>query len=337
VSAEPNDLVIREYQPGDEHQIVETFNRVFSRIDPTFTGKTLEHWRWQYLGNPSGWRIWLAFTRSGQLISQYAGNAQRVLLEGQPAHFSQAVDSMTDPAFARGLKKPGYFVLTGYPYAANYGGPPPDHDTIMWGAPVPSAWRIGRTYLKYEMLRTQLKLTAPLDEVRLEASGGIEVEEVARFPEEIVALFERIAPEHQAIAVRDRAQMDWRYPDHPGNEYAIALAREAGELVGCTVFRSGVFDDRHDALACEWMRPADRPGAGHALRAWLVERAREAGLEHLTLVLPDSCADWITFQHAGFRAEPTKHFLVGRNYVKKYDMPWMRRHWYYTLGDTDLV
>ena len=40
---------------------------------------------------------------------------------------------------------------------------------------------------------------------------------------------------------------------------------------------------------------------------------------------------------AGFRAAPTRYFLVGRNYVKKYDMRWLYRHWYYTLGDTDLV
>ncbi len=246
---------------------------------------------------------------------------------------------MTDPAYRHGLKKPGFFVLTGYPYAANYGGPPPDHDTIMWGAPVPTAWRIGKTYLKYELIRTQLKLECAPGEVRLGTGAGVEIEEVERFPEEgLAGLFARSAEPHGAIAVRDTAHLNWRFADHPERDYAIALARKNGRLVGFSVYRHGDFDGREGAaLVCDWIVPPVETRAGHALRAWLVERARADGAEHLSAVFPESCADWLAFQMAGFRAAPTRYFLVGRNYVKKYDMRWLYRHWYYTLGDTDLV
>ena len=49
------------------------------------------------------------------------------------------------------------------------------------------------------------------------------------------------------------------------------------------------------------------------------------------------CAEWLPFQVAGFRVEPTRYFPVGRNYLPKYRMPWLHRNWYYTLGDSDLV
>ncbi len=194
---------IREYRPGDEHAILETFNRCFAEVDPTFQPRSLEDWRWTYLENPSGWRIYLAVTEDGRVISQYAGMGQRVLLNGEPAKFSQAVDSMTDPAFRRGLKKPGFFVLTGYPYAENYGGPPPDGDVVMWGLPVPPAWRIGKTYLDYELIRNQNKWVLERDRFRPPASDGREVAEVTEFPDDVEALFAAFAEGRGAIGVRD--------------------------------------------------------------------------------------------------------------------------------------
>lgn len=332
------DIEVREYRAGDEHQILDLFNRVFAAIDPAFVPRTLQAWRWQYLENPSGWRIWLAFTRDGRLISQYAGVGQRVLLEGAPAKFSQAVDSMTDRSFARGLKKPGYFVLTGYPYAANYGGPPPHKDVIMWGAPVPPAWRIGRAYLEYEMIRPQQKLSAPPVEVRARRAPGVEIEEPQRFPEEVEALFRCAAAPHGAIAVRDKAQLDWRFCAHPERRYALALARRGGELRGLTVYSQGAFDGQADqGLVCDWLAVPGDEEVAHALRAWLVERARADGVERLVAAFPDTCAEWLDFQRAGLRVASTRHFLVGRNYVRGITMRWLHRRWYYTLGDTDLV
>ena len=340
---------IREYRPGDEEAILDTFNRVFAGVDPGFVPRTLEEWRWTYLDNPSGWRISLAVTDDGRVISQYAGIAQRVLLDGEPGFFSQAVDSMTDPAFRRGLKAPGFFVLTGYPYADGYGGPPPDKDTIMWGLPVPPAWRIGKRYLKYELVRTQLELAAEVDALALPGVGshGVTVDELdpaEGFPGDVDELFRAHAERHLAMAVRDKAQLDWRYGRRPGYRYRAAVARRDGRPVGLTVQRSGAFDGRAGSLVCDWVvgRPtgAGEPfdlGAAVELLAWHRARAIADGQDRLVTLFPDTAAEWLAFQEVGFRVRDTSYFLVGRNYVKRYDMRWLRRHWYYTLGDTDLA
>jgi hypothetical protein len=257
-------------------------------------------------------------------------------LEGEPAYFSQAIDSMTDPKYRRGLKKPGFFVLTGYPYAANYGGPPPDGDVIMWGLPVPMAWRVGKTFLKYEIVRVQNKLVADPARVVDGAAQGVEVEEVERFPEEVVRLSERAGAEHGAIAVRDRAQLDWRFCEHPENTYRIGLARKGGELAGYAVYRKGAFDGDEGGLVCDWLVPGGEGPVAVALRAWLLERTRADSAERLTAVFPDTVPEWLAFQWAGFRVRPTRYFVVGRNYVPRYRMPWLHQHWYYTLGDSDL-
>ena len=72
------------------------------------------------------------------------------------------------------------------------------------------------------------------------------------------------------------------------------------------------------------------------LRAWFAglstgDQARSVAL------FPDSKREWLDFQRAGFRVAPTRYFLIARQYLRGYDVHWMRRHWYYTLGDTDLV
>ncbi len=328
---------VREFEPGDEHAILATFNRVFAEIDPSFTPRSLEAWRWMYLANPSGWRIWLAVSDvDGRVISQYAGVRQRMLLEGRPAHFSQAIDSMTDPAFRRGLKRPGFFVITGYPYAANYGGPPPDGDVVMWGLPVPAAWRMGKAFLGYEVVRVQNKLVLDLERARLEAAPGVAIEEVRRFPDGVRELTDAAGAVHGAVAVRDAAQLDWRFSDHPEKRYALALARVRGRLAGYAVYRAGTYDGERDGLVCDWLVPEGEGAAAAGLRAWLVERARADAVLRLTAVFPDTVPEWQAFQRAGFRVRPTRYFPVARNYVAPYRMPWLHRHWYYTLGDSDL-
>jgi hypothetical protein len=328
---------IREFRPGDEEAILATFNRCFAQVDPSFVPRQLDEWRWQYLANPGGWRIYLAVTEDGRIISQYAGIGQRMLLEGAPGRFSQAVDSMTDPAFRRGLKKPGFFVLTGYPYAANYGGSTPDKDTIMWGLPVPAAWRIGKTYLEYDMIRTEGKLCATERTLRPGAAPGVEVEERRTWPADLAALFAAVAQGRGAIAVRDEAHLNWRFLERPRTEYSLAAARAGGRTVGLAVFRAATFDGRRDGLLCEWLVDPARPEAAGALAHWAHERSTAAGCEHLTAVLPDTAPEYLDLQRRGFRVAPTRYFLVGRSYSKRHDLRWVYRHWYYTLGDTDLV
>jgi hypothetical protein len=338
---------IREYEPGDEVAILDTFNRVFTGVDPSFVQRTMEEWRWCYLDNPSGWRISIAVTDEGNVISQYAGVAQRMLLDGEPASFSQAIDSMTDPAYRRGLKKPGFFVLTGYPYAERYGGTGERQDTVMWGLPVPSAWRIGKAYLKYELVRTQLSLLAEVENLLLPPLGpsgsGVDIEELSEFPEDAGELFEAHALRAGAMAVRDKAQLDWRYVKNPGHDYRIAAARRAGKLVGLTVQRSGSFDGVQGSLICDWIVGAPETaaapfdfGATVELLAWQRAKAKEQDQENIIALFPDTAPEWLAFQEAGFRARDSSYFLVGRNYSKPYDMRWLRQNWYYTLGDTDL-
>ncbi len=331
-------LTLREYRPGDEVGILETFNRIFAAVDPTFVPRTEALWRWQFLANPSRAIVLLALTEDGAVAGQLANVLQRVWLDGELRSFSQAVDSMSDPALRQGLKRESLQARLGNMYADKYAGPAPGQQALLWGAPVPAAWRVGRTFIRYEVVRTQLKLVASPDALAPGAAAGVEVETVDAFPYDIADVFESAATRHRAIAVRDKPQMDWRFVEHPENDYEIAIARRSKRPVGCAVFRRGAFDGEVDVgLVADWFVAPGDEGAANALLAWLREAARRASVTRLVALFPDTVDEWLAFQAAGFHAEPTRYTIVGRECVLPYDMQWMRAHWFYTLGDTDLV
>ena len=332
------ELTFRPYEPGDEVAILASFNRVFGGIDPNFVPRGLEFWRWQFLGNPSGSRVYVALTNDGEVAGHMGGICQRMRTEWGDKLFMQGVDHFTDPRQLKGLRRLSLQAVVGQKQAAVIRGDAPDKVALMWGPPVPAAWRVGKSFLNYELIRTQLKLRIAPAEVRVAAAAGVEVEEVACFPAEVDELFARAAVPHGAIARRDKAQLDWRYVERPGRTYRIGLARRGTALAGYAVWTRGGFDGEEDeALLCDWLVPPDDEGAAHALRAWVAESARAEGVPRLTAVFPDSATEWMDFQEAGFRAAPTQYFIIARIEVKRFRARWLFRRWYYTLGDTDLV
>lgn len=326
---------IRAYRPGDEPAILAAFNRIFARVDPGFHPRGEAEWRWLYERNPSGRRIFLAVAEDGRVLAQYAGIPQRVRLDGEATCFSQSVDSMSDPEFRRLAREP-LFVQVGRAFDAAFGGTGPEKDTLMWGLPVPAAFRIGKKALKYELIRQQHKLSAPLARIA-PSTTPLEAEELRAVPPETDALYERLAPERRGMAVRDQAQMRWRYDENPNHRYRVAGVRRAGELAGLAVFRKGCFDLVEDALLVDWLAPAGDESVRAALLAWALAAARAEGCERLTTLFPESAPEWLAFQRLGFRVHPTRYFLVAWSFSSVHDLAWMQRHWYYTLGDTDLV
>jgi hypothetical protein len=321
---------VRGYEPGDEIAILEAYNRAFARIDPEFRPRTVAEWRWAFVLNPSGSRISLAVAPDGRVAAQYAGLGQRVVVDGRRTAFSQSVDSFVDPDFAGGLARATAFVRAGESYAARFGasaGP----DEIMWGLPVPAAWRIGKEKLGYEVLRTLTFLAAPRE--RLATTSGLEVREFERIPDDVERLFARIASRRGMIAVRDRAQLEWRYDRHPRARYRIGGVVRAGELVGLAVARPAVLADASGEALAEWLVPDDEPEVASALRGWLAKTEER----ELLAFFADTAPEWLAFQDAGFRVRPSCYVQVARSYVRSITIQDVRRRFWWTLGDTDLV
>ena len=108
------EIEVRPYRPGDEQGILDSFNLVFREVcGEGFVDRDMAYWRWQFLDNPVGHRIWVAVADDGTIAAHYGGMSFPIHTAFGETVFSQAVDSFAHPAYRRGLKKKGLFVEAG--------------------------------------------------------------------------------------------------------------------------------------------------------------------------------------------------------------------------------
>jgi hypothetical protein len=330
-------IELRDYLPGDEAGILECFHRAFGANTPEQRGRSMAHWRWEFERNPAAlWRILVAVDpdAGNRIVGQYAGVPIRMFDRGRSSIATQGVDSMVDPAYRRGLKRPGLFATIGVRWFAKYHRL--DVDPLVYGMPVPSTWRIGNAFLRYEILRTQpILYREPVTPI---APGrGVEVVEVPKADGAFGALFAKLAPDLRYVAVRDDAFLNWRFVDHPTFRYRILAARDARGLRGYAVVRTADWLVPGNTVLVDWFLPGgDIDAARELLRA--AERVREeAGGSAVSVMIPD-CNPWYRdLQIEGFSVAPTEYLTVVIAAGSAYGPGILRREWYYTLAEFDIL
>jgi hypothetical protein len=330
---------IREYRPGDEASLLRTFNQVFAAEDPGFVPRTLDEWRWSALGNPAGFRIWLALTAGAEggaqqeVVAQYAAWPMRMMVDGGVRHFAQIVDSMVHPEHRAGLKRPGLFVRTAWDFFSAYGGA--DRDLVHYGMPVASAWRIGKTFLEYELMRTHGLLAR---EVGPDPGEPPEVRPIERFDEQARWLYDRCAGAFGVSALRDDQFLNWRFVDHPRRRYECLGVRDgAGILRGLAIYRRGDWVLPDMGLLVDWLVPPEEPEVAELLHRALLHRAARDRVSALTGLIPDWSPWFPWLQDRGWLVYPSDYFMVSRHFHPRFDPLWLRDHWWYQLADLDLV
>jgi hypothetical protein len=334
------DLVIRPYRPGDEQRILETFNLVFREVcGPGFVDRTLERWQWQYRDNPHGHRMSLAVAPDGTIVSQYAGVPMVADTPWGAQTFVHCVDSMTHPAWRQGLKRPGIFVITGLPFSAHSRR---ISDALLYGFPVDMAFRIGQRYLEYHFLRVIDYLCRDAAAGVPPAPSGIALEQVAAIPSDIGDLWQRFRAQKQCLLRRDYRYLTWRFCDIPQHaDYELWTARRGARLCGFAVLQP-----RHElapdsCTIADWIVPADDAEAVDALLHVVCRRAHEGGRKRVLTVFAEPSTEWGLFERRGFARVPSAtwmerrlvYLITGSPITKEF----LEQHWWYTLGDSDLV
>jgi hypothetical protein len=324
---------IRPFRSGDEDKILATFNAVFGENDPAFVPRTRAEWDWAFARNPAGQRIWVAECE-GVIAAQCAALPYRVRVDGRETSFTQGVDSMTHPEHRKGLRRPGLYVETAYPFFRQFGGH--GADLLHYGWPVEAAWRIGRTFLGYEIVRTQVVHALEVADGAREVPRG--VERLKRFEPAVEALYLRCARAWGASTIRDARYLNWRFRERPGVDYHVFAARDGrGDLAGYAVYRRAERPFPGGALIMDWLVPEDEPELGAALSEACLAQARADGARALIAVFPEWTRWYERFQEWGFRLHTTQYLLIGIVQDPRYDTWWLREHWWVQLAELDVV
>jgi hypothetical protein len=322
---------IRRFQPRDERSLLECFHAAFPK--PESERRTRAEWSWAFERNPAGQRIFVALS-DGAVVAQYAALPERVWIDGSERIFAQIVDSMVHPDHRRGLQRPGLFVHTARAFFDAFGGI--DRDWVHYGWPVPGALRIGRRFLDYETVRTQNALVLPGPVPRCETPS--EVAPLRHTGLELRWLWDRCAGDFGAGALRNAQYFDWRFASHPVHEYASLGVRDSeGVLRGYAVYRKADWVLPDLGLVVDWLVPPAETEVAELLLRALRARAALDGVRALVALFPEWSFWFELFQERGFRVHPTDYAMVARNFHPRFDIAWLREHWWYQLADTDLV
>ncbi|GAB4142146.1 MAG: hypothetical protein Fur0037_09220 [Planctomycetota bacterium] len=334
------ELTIRPYRKGDEERILETFNLVFREVcGDGYVDRTMEQWRWQYLENPMGHRMSLAVAPDGTVVSQYAGVPLLADTPRGSGTFVHCVDSMTHPAWRKGLKRPGIFVITGLPFSAHSRR---IGDALLFGFPVDAAFRIGKRYLEYHFLRVIDYLIRDAAEEIPPLPSGLRVGRTQGIPPDVGGLYERMRAAKRCLLRRDYRYLDWRYAANPSRaDYDLWEVRGGGSLRAFLVLRP-----RHELVpdSCtivDWIAEEGDEDAATALVHVAAARAREEGRKRVLAVFAEPSPEYAWLLEHGFAAVPSANWLERRlvylitgSLLTEQDL---REDWWYTLGDSDLA
>lgn len=265
LEARHDGFITREYQHGDEDDILRLFTPAFHVV------RSPEHWRWKYLDNPWGRTlITLSYSAEGELAAHYAGypvpflDARRSKTETLMA--LQIGDTMTDPRFRRAGR--GVSSLLGRCYRHFFSRHCEDRVAFNYGFNTGNIRRFNFQFIKGRLAR-------PVDYwrrgVEAPATAGYAVTPVDHVDAAFDRLLARVAHHYGFLLRRDATWLRWRYlecPDSP--PFRLFAARRGRRLVGWSVFRRRPGADGDQLLFVDALfDPRHADAAGDLLRAGL--------------------------------------------------------------------
>lgn len=285
--------VMRPVAATDVPAVIALYREVFRR-------PVTEAWyRWKVLDSPRPPGVpaaWVA-ARGGRVLAHYGATGLSFQLNGETVPALHGCDLMAAPEY-RGR---GVF---GALARAAHAGWATDGVAFLLGLPT-GAWgplreRLGcRTAIPLRWLWKPLRPTAwlprrwlrradgPIREAadgptrRYGRHGSVTVAPLVGTGLELDEVWRNAAPHYDALVVRDRAWIDYRYCARPDARYRLLLARRSERPVGWLAWRRVASEGRASGIIADlFTAPADRQ-ARHALLKAAGAAARESGADDL--------------------------------------------------------
>ncbi len=334
ISAGHERVAFRPYRPGDEEGIFALFRTAYGKE------RSPAYWRWKFCDNPAGQQIMLAVTEAGEVVGQYAAVPAWAAKGGCSYLLSQAVESMVDPRFRRGLKNPGLQVTLVRRFYQQYMGA--DAGAMAYGFPIPVYCRLlvrtGVCTVLHRVIQLERELIGEDGASRRgPAALRYRIEQVPRYPSEVDELWQRCQRELPLAIIRDARYLNWRYADCPDVTYAKLLATDGWnrQTEGVAVLRLG-FEGRSVASLVDWLVPMERRDLEAALLQRCHALAMASGQGRIEAWFPEYAPQFQLLEAHGYKPTPTQYEIVVEPFHPELSREWVQGHWYYTMGDSDI-
>ncbi len=298
----------REYRPGDEQQLNDLYNEVFSRR------RTIEQWKWQYRDAPAGpSKIVLidhdgeivgheamipihfhAFSREiigGKFEDNYLSERHRGKgLFGPLVDYCAEVSARAGYGFSFGMaaRKVPYriHIHRGYRHLGSLNAYFAPLRPAEAAAEIARALRLSPP--KRIVMRTGMRILARRFEGKAArrargAGGAYAIETIDRFDQRFDGLWREFTRGSKVFTIaRSSVFLNWRYVDNPYRKYAVFAARHEDRIVAYLCAAVVVRDDMDlrlkvgvipDFLALPGHEAAYAPLVRRAVEAWRSEGA----------------------------------------------------------------
>lgn len=335
--AKKDSIFIRSYMHGDEDSILPMFRRVFN------ADRTIEHWYWKFRDNPFGThKIAVAVGEDDVLAANYSGYPVPFYSSvGGPEEFLsfQIGDIMTSPEFrSRGL---GLTSVLSRIATYFYNEFCVDNVPFIYGFITGKHKKFGERFLRYQYMSLVPYHVLDLTKSSLKPFGrikslmnGLSVEEVSGVASEYDLFFERVCDYYGMLVKRNSSYLKWRYLDCPDNVHRVFAVRRFGKLVGWSVFSNkekvliwgDALFERKYAYAVSFM-------LDYLLKHIFMDMT---GIEGWFSPVPEWWTDLL--RDAGFQVMKEPNELVSgvTLFESTSTLEFLKNHFYYTMGDSDL-
>lgn len=326
-------------------------------------------WRWKYLENPHGWHAsHVALTDDEEIIALVGAVPYTLSFRAQEATAVQISDVAVHPrwrgsnvfdqtyrrsvaafdqrvAFYYGLGREqatNYVVrrITEYGFTRDSGFVAPRLDKVLCLRPFLQRYTKNRVVVEAVTLLSLPFLQASMFPLRLFRPRSVTIEEVESFDQRFDRLWDEVAPSSLLATVRTSRYLNWRYTAHPLFRYRIFAAVEGERILGFVVVRCHVEKGVKNGYILETLVVPDR----HLVFWLLLDQALRFFREQHA----DKVSCWMvqhsTFARRSLRAllffpRYSPHRCLSHAFRGPFSNEFLHdpRHWYVTIGDTDLL
>ena len=314
--------VLRRFRPGDEASLNEGFNRVFG------LQRTLSEWEWKFPVLAPGRAIAVAVDDSGAVVAHYGATVVRMQLGELAGWAGQIVDAFSVPE-VRGTR---VFSQLYEIFVREFCRP--DRLVMGFGFPGRKHFEMGLKHLRYIVLGKAPFWRRDVGRRRWWPRRASRTQDGfdAEFSH---ALWRSAAARYRWATVRDAQYLRQRYTGRPGVEYLhMRVSHRDTPCAWAVAVQAGGILKLADLV---WDGAEAR--SLHALNLALDDTARRLDCASVQCWLQGDEEAEIAFADLGWRRaeSPEDLLFVARSFHPELDLEQVRTHFYFTLGDSDLV
>lgn len=176
------------------------------------------------------------------------------------------------------------------------------------------------------------------NDIEIKPMDSYESEVSSKLPEDYEVLFEKIN-KYEAMILRDREYMTFRYEKRPDRKYRFLVLRRDGEIKAIAVFRKSLAGQYNFCLVTEFLYVSDEDSKylARALTNWAIEKE----MLYIMMSKPEFSMDAESLEENGFKMnqnKPKNRFLMGFCPGGKIDFndDTLKDNFELSFGDADL-